>query len=148
MYRKILIAYNGSPESQSALHACVELNPGPQTQIHLLVVMPPPTYVVMGEYVSEAVLNADREELEQELNRGHTFLEKAGLTVTDHFEIGEPVDSIKALVEQLGIELVIVGHSRHKPLALRWWRGSVDAMLVEKVRCSLLVAAPDVTQSM
>jgi nucleotide-binding universal stress UspA family protein len=45
------------------------------------------------------------------------------------------------LVEKLGIELVIVGHSRHKPLALRWWRGSVDALLVERVRCNLLVAA-------
>jgi nucleotide-binding universal stress UspA family protein len=141
MYRKILVAYNGSPESQSALHACIHLNPGKLAEIHLLVVMPPPTYVVMGEYVSEAVLNADREELEQELVRGHALLERAGLNVTGHFEIGEPVDAIKALVDKLAIELVIVGHSRHKPLALRWWRGSVDAMLVERVRCSVLVAA-------
>jgi nucleotide-binding universal stress UspA family protein len=141
MYRKILIAYNGSPESQSALHACIQLNPGELAQVHLLVVMPPPTYVVMGEYVSEAVLNADREELEQELIRGHALLERAELKVTDHFEIGEPVDIIKGLVDKLGIELVIVGHSRHKPLAMRWWRGSVDAMLVERVRCNVLVAA-------
>jgi nucleotide-binding universal stress UspA family protein len=146
MYRKILVAYNGSPESQSALHACIHLNPGALAQIHLLVVMPPPTYVVMGEYVSEAVLNADRDELEQELARGHALLARAGLTVTDHFEIGEPVDIIKGLVDKLGIELVIVGHSRHKPLALRWWRGSVDAMLVERVRCNILVAA-DVQQA-
>jgi nucleotide-binding universal stress UspA family protein len=147
MYRKILVAYNGSPESQSALHACIHLNPGESAQVHLLVVMPPPTYLVMGEYVSEAVLNADRDELEQELGRGHALLERAGLKVTDHFEIGEPVDVIKALVDKLGIELVIVGHSRHKPLALRWWRGSVDALLVEKVRCNVLVAA-DVPQTL
>jgi hypothetical protein len=24
---------------------------------------------------------------------------------------------------------------------MRWWRGSMDAVLVEKVRCSVLVAA-------
>jgi nucleotide-binding universal stress UspA family protein len=47
---------------------------------------------------------------------------------------------ISRMVESLGIDLVIVGHRRSKNFALRWWRGSVDAMLVERVRCSILVA--------
>ena len=44
------------------------------------------------------------------------------------------------LVESLGIDLVIVGHRRSKKFALRWWRGSVDSLLMERVHCSILVA--------
>jgi len=66
---------------------------------------------------------------------------RAGLNVTDHLEVGEPADIIQSLSNQLGADLVIVGHSRQKAFALRWWRGSIDAVLLEKIRCSLLVAA-------
>jgi hypothetical protein len=45
------------------------------------------------------------------------------------------------LVSELGIELLILGHPRSKSFALRWWRGSVDTMLIERVRCSILIAA-------
>ena len=45
-----------------------------------------------------------------------------------------------AMVESLRIDLVIVGHRRSKKFALRWWRGSVDSLLIERVRCSILIA--------
>ncbi|HEX8956241.1 MAG TPA: universal stress protein, partial [Burkholderiaceae bacterium] len=65
----------------------------------------------------------------------------AGLNVVDHVCAGEPVAVITDLVTKLGIELVIVGHARSKPLALRWWRGANDSILVEKIRCNVLLAA-------
>ena len=40
-----------------------------------------------------------------------------------------------------GVDLLIIGHSRAKSFAMRWWRGSVDTMLIERVRCSILIAA-------
>ena len=55
--------------------------------------------------------------------------------------VGEPVDVLTKLVTELGIDLLILGHPRSKSFALRWWRGSVDAVLIERVRCSVLVAA-------
>jgi nucleotide-binding universal stress UspA family protein len=141
MYRKILVAYNGSPESRSALHACIQLNPAASAEIHLLVVMQSATYLAMGEHVPEAVLMAEMRRMEQELAVGHALMATAGLKVIDHLEAGEPIDVITELVETLGIELLIVGHSRHKPWATRWWRGSVDSLLVEKIRSNILVAA-------
>lgn len=152
MYQRILIAYNGSAESQAALRECIRLAPLPPAEIHLLVVVDPPPYLLVGEYAAAAVLNveeelaAEKEKMEAELNRGRSLLEEAGLTVHRHLEIGDPVTVITELVEQLNIDLVIVGHSRHKPLALRWWRGSKDALLVEKIRCSLLVASDPQSQ--
>lgn len=147
MYKNILVAYNGTQESRLALQECIRLAPGPSSQIHLLGVVIPPPYLLVGEYAAAAVLtmeeglSAEKEKIGRELSLECAAFHQAGLSVTTHIEIGEPVNVIQELVEKLDIDLVIVGHSRHKPLALRWWRGSVDALLIEKIRCSLLIAA-------
>ena len=147
MYRTILVAYNGSPESRYALHECIKLAPGTGAEVHLVVVVTPPPYLLVGEYAAAAVLSveeglvAEKQKMEQEIAAGHALLAEAGLHVIDHLEIGEPADIIQSLSNQLNVDLVIVGHSRQKAFALRWWRGSIDAVLLEKIRCSLLVAA-------
>ncbi|RZI44545.1 universal stress protein [Herbaspirillum sp. HC18] len=145
MYRRILVAYNGTPESRHALQECIRLAPGASVQIHLLVVVTPTPIVLAGEFVA-AVPTIDEELAEKEamaqvLEAGRKLLAEAGLSVTPHLEVGEPVNVIADLVNKNEIDLVIVGHSRKKPFALRWWRGSMDAVLVDKVRCSVLVAA-------
>jgi nucleotide-binding universal stress UspA family protein len=94
----------------------------------------------------EAVVRIDPAQLDQLLHPmidPHAKVDVAaqGLNVRSHLVIGEPVDVIARLVESLGIDLLILGHSRAKSFALRWWRGSVDAMLMDRVRCSILVAA-------
>jgi nucleotide-binding universal stress UspA family protein len=145
MYRKILVAYNGTPESRLALQECIRLSPGPAAQIHLLAVIIPSPIVLAGEFVA-AVPTVDEEQAERDamaqvLEAGRKLFTDAGLSVTTHLEVGEPVNVIAELVNKSGIDLVIVGHSRHKPFAMRWWRGSMDAVLVDKIRCSVLVAA-------
>ena len=142
MYKKILIAYNGTPESRSALDEVVRLAPDASVQVHLAgVVHYPSAYLLAGEYVPEVALADEREHMEADLKDAHTVLESKGLKVTDHLVVGEPVDVICKLVSELGIDLLILGHPRSKSFALRWWRGSVDAILLERVRCSILVAA-------
>jgi nucleotide-binding universal stress UspA family protein len=145
MYRKILVAYNGTPESKLALQECIRLSPGPAAQIHLLAVITPSPIVLAGEFVA-AVPTVDEEQAERDamaqvLEAGRKLLADAGLSVSTHLDVGEPVNVIAELVNKSGIDLVIVGHSRHKPFAMRWWRGSMDAVLVDKIRCSVLVAA-------
>ncbi len=142
MYKKILVAYNGTPESRCALHACIRLAPSPEVEVHLLCVINLSTYLMAGEFVAESAITAEKTLLKEELEKGQKLLRDAGIVkVTAHFESGEPVNVISDLVEQLKIELIIIGHSRKKPLAMRWWRGKTDAMLVGKVPCSILVAA-------
>lgn len=145
MYQKILVAYNGTPESRYALEECIRLAHGSSARVHLLAVATPMPIVLAGEFVA-AVPTLDEEEAERKamgevLAAGKNLLVEAGLNVITHLEVGEPVNVIGELVDKFHIELVIVGHSRHKPFALRWWRGSTDSVLVEKVRCSVLVAA-------
>jgi nucleotide-binding universal stress UspA family protein len=151
MYRKILVAYHGNSTSHSALYECTRvMPPNAPAHVHVLVVIdPPPTPVVseLGTFVEttyEADLQIARERVNHEAVRAQGLLQEHGLASSLHVECGDPVEVIAHLVEQLGIDLVIIGHSRQKPFALRWWRGATDAILVEKVRCSVLVAAdPD-----
>jgi nucleotide-binding universal stress UspA family protein len=142
MYGKILVAYDGSLESRLALHECIRMAPGPATAIHLAgVVHDPSLYVLAGEYVPEIALGDDTARVDADIREAAAELAAAGLSVTQHVVIGEPVTVIARLVEALGIELLILGHPRSKKFALRWWRGSTDALLLERVRCSILVAA-------
>jgi nucleotide-binding universal stress UspA family protein len=142
MYKKILVAYNGTPESRSALDEAARFAPGPAVEIHLAgVVHYPSAYLLAGEYVPEVALADEREHMEADLKEAHALLGGKGLTVIEHLVVGEPVDVITKLVSELGIDLLILGHPRSKSFALRWWRGSVDAILIERVRCSILVAA-------
>ncbi|GAB3541961.1 hypothetical protein GCM10027343_13210 [Noviherbaspirillum agri] len=145
MYGRILVAYNGTPESRLALQECIRLAPGPTAQIHLLAVVTPTPIVLAGEFVA-AVPTLDEELAEKDamaqvLEAGRRMLSEAGLSVSTHLEVGEPVNVVADLVHKHDIELVIVGHSRQKPFAMRWWRGSMDAVLVDKIRCSVLVAS-------
>ena len=147
MYQTILVAYNGTPESEVALQECLRMAPGSGAKVHLLAVVSPPPYLLVGEFAAAAVLSveegltAEKEQMESKLSAGAALLRAAGLNVIQYLEVGEPVSVIEDHARQLKVELVIVGHSRHKPIALRWWRGSTDTLLVEKLRCSLLVAS-------
>ena len=142
MFRKILVAYNGTVESRSALDEAIRLAPDAAVEVHLAgVVHYPSAYLLAGEYVPEVALADEREHMETDLKDAHAFLAGKGLNVIDHLVVGEPVDVITKLVDQLGIDLLILGHPRSKSFALRWWRGSVDAVLIERVRCSILIAA-------
>ena len=142
MYRKILVAYNGTPESRSALDELVRFAPDPAAEIHLAgVVHYPSAYLLAGEYVPEVALADERDHMETDLKDAHTLLAGKGLNVIDHLVVGEPGDVLAKLVTELGIELLILGHPRTRSFALRWWRGSVDAVLIERVRCSILIAS-------
>jgi len=141
MYQKILVAFDGSPESRLAVDECSHLMQVSGRQIHLVCVLHDPSpYLLAGEFVPEPALAIDRSRMEADLNQAAATLTGRGFAVTTHLQDGEPVDVISRLVESLHIDLVIVGHRRGKKFALRWWRGSVDSLLIERVRCSILVA--------
>ena len=141
MYQKILVAFDGSPESRLAVDECSHLMQVSGREIHLVCVLHDPSpYLLAGEFVPEPALAIDRSRMDADLKEASTKLTERGFNVTTHLEDGEPVDVITRMVESLHIDLVIVGHRRSKKFALRWWRGSVDSMLMERVRCSILVA--------
>jgi|SRR6478672_13762005 len=147
MYRSILVAYNGTSESRSAIDECIRLAPSSSTDIHLLAVVHPSDPLLMGDYSSmaassrEEMMTAERAKLEQDLDQARHLLQNADLNAAVHLEVGEPAEVISTVAGRIGADLVIVGHPRHKSWLQRWWRGSTDALLMEKVHCTLMIAS-------
>jgi nucleotide-binding universal stress UspA family protein len=50
------------------------------------------------------------------------------------------VDVLSRLCSELDIDLLVVGHRRAATFAARWWRGRVDALLMDRVPCAILIA--------
>ncbi len=143
MYPRIVVAYDGSPESRNALRECVAFSPARAAEVHLVAVIRfTEAFPMYGESLTpHLALEEHKRQMTEELGAGHHFLTEHGLKVIDHLEVGEPVEVIAEVVRAVDARLVILGHSRHKSFAARWWRSPVDAMLVDRVRCSVLVAA-------
>lgn len=141
MYQRILVAFDGSPESRLAVDECSHLTQISGREIHLVCVLHDPSpYLLAGEFVPEPALAVDRSRMDADLAEAAARLTERGFSVSTHLEDGEPVDVIAQLVDSLNIDLLILGHRRSKKFALRWWRGSIDSLLIERVRCSILIA--------
>lgn len=141
-YRRILVAFDGSPESRLALDECARIVPPTGAEVHVAaVVHDPSVYLLGGEFVPAVPLDRDRERMEADLREACATLAGHGIKAQEHLLVGEPVDVIGRLADELKTDLLILGHARSKKFALRWWRGGVDALLIERVRCSILIAA-------
>ncbi|TMG92573.1 MAG: universal stress protein [Betaproteobacteria bacterium] len=116
MYKKILVAYNGTAESRSALGEAVRLAPDASVEVHLAgVVHYPSAYLLAGEYVPEVALADEREHMEADLKEAHALLAGKGIQVTDHLVVGEPVDVICKLVTERWRILRVTKVSRGRP---------------------------------
>ena len=143
MYRKILIAYNGSPESRAALEECSRMTHLDEREFHLLgVVHQPAPYLIAPEFVPLTLDDDGRRQMQEMIDQEVAWLRSQNMHVTGHVAIGEPVDQIVQVASDLGVDLVVVGHRRHLSFAARWWRGSVKSALMERLHCSLLIALP------
>jgi nucleotide-binding universal stress UspA family protein len=71
-------------------------------------------------------------------------LKALGFSPTARLEAGDPGQKIADVAEEIGAQLVVVGHRPQGPLA-RWWFGSVGSYLVKRLRCSVLVGQTEIS---
>jgi nucleotide-binding universal stress UspA family protein len=143
MYRKILLAYDGTVEGRLALREGARIAQICGADVVLLAVVDLSTGVAM-EAATVPVLDSQREVYEQVLSEGARRLHALGFQATTRFEIGDPAQRIGAVAREIGADLVVVGHRRQGALA-RWLLGSVGKHLIDHLHCSLLVARTDIS---
>ena len=141
MYKKILLAYDGSDAGQMALLDCRELCNWNQAELHLVAVMPSAMSFVGLE---GGVYDVELEEREKRkyrgvLEDGLRRLAEAGFTAQGEVVTGEAVDEINKYAKKIGADLIVVGHKHLDSWAARWWRGSISGALIEHAHCSVLV---------
>ncbi len=141
MYKRILLAYNGSEAGQKALLDCQDLAQWSGATLYLVAVMP----VMLGVVGLEGAVYdkdlADREHgtYQAVLNEGVRRLAAAGHTASGEVLVGETIDEITQYAKKIDADLIVVGHRHLDNWAARWWRGSVSKALIEHASCSVLV---------
>ena len=141
MYKRILVAYDGSEAGQKALLDSHELAQWANSELHLVAVMPPASALIGGEgYVYDPrIEEEERREYRNILEEGLRRLSEAGRDAKGEVLVGDAVDEIARHAAKISADLIVVGHKHLGSWAARWWRGSVSKALIEHAPCSVLV---------
>ncbi len=138
----ILVAVDGSDESEIALRQAALLAKGAGASLTIVAVVPPPMTPLGGPVASgdwyegiardfQSVLDRDRATVDSlKVNGSRTVLLR-----------GPVVETILRYLEENPAQLVVVG-ARGRSAISRYFLGSVSEGLVHHARCSILVVRP------
>ena len=141
MYKRILLAYDGSAEGRRALFECGDLAVLLGAQVDLLAVIPSYAGIMVAEgMIIEDNYDQERKRYQAVLDEGLAALRARGYKVEGQVAHGEPIDEICSRARELKADLVCVGHRRASTWAQRWWRGSLGKTLIDNAPCSVLIA--------
>jgi nucleotide-binding universal stress UspA family protein len=143
MYKKILLAYDGSVEGRRALREGAKLAQLCRAEVFLLAVLEQSSIVVPDVGLS-VPWDEQAAHYQTTLAEGVERLKGLGFAPTARMEIGDPGDKIAEVAEEIGAHLVVVGHRPQGPVA-RWLFGSVGSYLVKRLRCSVLVGQTEIS---
>ena len=141
MYKKILLAYDGSEPGQRALLDCHEIAQWSQSEIRLIAVMQLPMsgLTLEGGMYDDTLMLSEKVRYQAILDAGLGKLNDAGLTARGEVVMGDAVSEITRCASSIQADLIVVGHKHLSGWSARWWRGSVSKALIEQAPCSVLV---------
>jgi nucleotide-binding universal stress UspA family protein len=141
MYKRILLAYDGSQPGQKALLDSGEIAQWSKAEVFLVAVMPSPAAFIGAEggIYDAGAEERDRQEYQAILEEGLARLAQAGHEAKGEVLVGDAVDEIAQCASRIEADLIVVGHRHLEGWAARWWRGSVSKSLIEHAPCSVLV---------
>jgi nucleotide-binding universal stress UspA family protein len=142
MYKRILIAYDGSEAGQRALTDCGEIAQWSGSEVVLVAVMPSMVaFVGLEGGVYDAELEErERHKFDAVLQDGLARLRAAGFgDARGELVTGDAIEEIVRYARTISADLIVVGHKHLDNWAARWWRGSISSSLVEHSPCSVLV---------
>ena len=144
MYKKVLLAYDGSIEGRRALREGAKLAQLCEAEVFLLAVVEISSIMTpeAGLTIPIELQTADYQNI---LNEGSERLRALGFSPTSRLEVGDAGQKIAEVAEEIGASLVVVGHRPQTALA-RWF-GSVGSYLVKRLRCSVLVAQTEISDA-
>ena len=143
MYKKVLLAYDGSIEGRRALREGARIAQLCGAEVFLLAVVEVSagTGTLEGGFVIP--ITEQIEIYKKVLGEGVDRIKAMGFSPTARLGMGEAGREIAGVAEEIGANLVVVGHRPDGPLA-RWWFSSVGTYLVKNLRCSVLVAQTEI----
>jgi nucleotide-binding universal stress UspA family protein len=137
MFEKIVAAIDGSPASEKALAAAVDLAAHYRAELIALSVAVVPEVVGMVDEVDEL-----RQQTEGHFRRiGEAAVEYAktkGVSLRSVIVRGHAADSIIRYAETEGAKLLVMGHHGHSRIA-RFFLGSTTDRVSEHCNCTVMI---------
>ena len=143
LYKKVLLAYDGSVEGRRALREGAKLAQFCGAEVFLLAVVEISSGAVTLEGGFAIPVEEQIATYKAILEEGVERLKIMGFSPTARLGMGAAGQEIAGVAEEIGANLVVVGHRPTGPLA-RWWFGSVGSYLIKHLRCSVLVAQTEI----
>ncbi len=142
MYKRILLAYDGSESGQKALLDCKDLVQWSGATLTLVAVMPHHIDFIGAEggFYDPKIAEREKENYKTILEQGLKVLSDAGNQASGEVLVGDTVTEITGYARKINADLIVVGHKHLAGWAARWWRGSSSGALIEHAHCSVLVA--------
>ncbi len=132
----ILLATDGSKESDIAGRTAADLAKSHDSQLHVVYVEPAPPMI--DQFAAPGPERATLES-QQLLDEQVKRIEEAGGTVTEaHLRLGRPDEQIVRVGEGVGAGLIVIGSRGHGGLR-RALLGSVSDSVVRHAHCPVLV---------
>jgi nucleotide-binding universal stress UspA family protein len=141
MYKRILLAYDGSQSGQKALLDCEELVQWSHAELALVAVLPVNIGLVSteGGVYDSGMMESERAGMQAVLDEGLSRLQASGHKASATLLIGDTVDEITEHAKKIGADLIVVGHKHLEGWAARWWKSSISKALIAQAPCSVLV---------
>ena len=142
MYKRVLLAYDGSESGQKALLDCTDIVQWSGATLTLVAVMPHHIDFIGAEggFYDPKLTEREKQNYQAILERGLRDLSLAGHVATGEVLVGDTVSEITNYARKIQADLIVVGHKHLEGWAARWWRGSSSSALIEHAHCSVLVA--------
>jgi len=136
-YRKILVAYDGSPSAQNALSLASQLAREDKSWIKVLAVVPPyqgDLELIGVSDIKEAITGPGQ----QLLAEARKLADREGVHILTNLEQGEPYEQIVHVAEEENCDLIVMGR-RGKGKMERALIGSVTARVIGHTNKDVLV---------
>jgi len=137
MFRKMLVANDGSKGGEAALAAALELAKRLDLGLAMVCVEETPRYPASIDEVTEALTDAQGV-FDKVVAAAKALAQAQGVAFETHIVVGHPVSSIVELIQRGGYDLLVVGFMGHSALYNRIIGGKTDR-LVELAPCKVLV---------
>ena len=142
MFKKIIVAFDESPEAAHALTTAIDLAKQLNAQLHLVTVREPlPAYLA---YAEAGFPGAERSVSDERLlfyrnlhHKAQTQAEAQGLHIEGDIIEGTEVDSLSDCIQKWQADLLVIGRRHHSSAFARFSTSTVYAV-AERTRCSIL----------
>jgi nucleotide-binding universal stress UspA family protein len=137
VFRRILVGFDGSPQSRKALTTALTLAQRLKSEVEALIVVRPPEFAELEGEIQAAMKETDGP-LTEAVAWAKAEAARLNLPLHVHKHLGHPAETIVRVAEEKKFDLIVVGR-RGRSAVARWMLGSISERVLGYAHCPVMV---------